>query len=158
MFGRSLFALMIVGMGLFILTIMLGPISKQVNELRTDAQTDTGLACTTGAAETSCTVTLTNKSAYEPSAPNWVVTETSPGSSDKTSSSILDSNLESVTISSLSNNTSYVFTVEYFKVNAEVQSATNLDSVLKRWNLLLVVGLMAVLVVGVGFSYNYARA
>ena len=158
MFGRSLFSLMIVGMGFFILTIMLGPISKQVNELRTDAQTDTGLACTTGAAETSCTATLSNQSAYEPTAPNWTVTETSPGSSDKTSSSTLDSNLTSVTISGLSNRTSYVFSIEYFKVNAEVNSATNLDSVLKRWNLLMVVGLMAILVVGVGFSYNYAKA
>ena len=96
MFGRSLFALMIVGMGFTILTVTLGPISKQVTELRTDGITETGLACTVGALETSCSVAFS--------------------------------------------------------------SATHLDSILKRWNLFIVVGLMGVMVVGIGLSYNYAKA
>jgi hypothetical protein len=159
MFGRSLFALMIVGMGFTILTVTLGPISKQVTELRTDGITETGLACTVGALETSCSVALSNKSAYESSAPNFKVTETSPSSVNRTSSSLLDpSTLENVTISSLSSGQAYVFTIEYFKVNAEVSAATHLDSILKRWNLFIVVGLMGVMVVGIGLSYNYAKA
>ena len=138
MFGKSLFSLVIIGFGFFILSVTILPISQRVNELRTEQQTDAALGCT-GNASGECTITLTNKSAYEPVAPNFSVTETSPGSINRTAQSILDSNLENV----------------YYKVDTTVASATHLDSILKRFNLILVVGTMAVLVVGVGISFNY---
>ena len=145
---------MIIGFGFFILSVTILPISQRVNELRTDTQQDTGLGCT-GTAANECLITLSNKSAYEPIAPNWTVTETSPGSVDRTAQSVLDSNLQNVTISGVVNGTPYVFTVDYYKVDTSVASATHLDSILKRFNLILVVGTMAVLVVGVGISFNY---
>lgn len=145
---------MIIGFGFFILSVTILPISQRVNELRTDTQQDTGLGCT-GTAANECLITLSNKSAYEPIAPNWTVTETSPGSVDRTAQSVLDSNLQNVTISGVVNGTPYVFTVDYYKVDTTVASATHLDSILKRFNLILVVGTMAVLVVGVGISFNY---
>ena len=154
MFGKSLFSLVIIGFGFFILSVTILPISQRVNELRTDTQQDTGLGCT-GTAANECLITLSNKSAYEPIAPNWTVTETSPGSVDRTAQAVLDSNLQNVTISGVVNGTPYVFTVDYYKVNTSVGSATHLDSILKRFNLILVVGTMAVLVVGVGISFNY---
>lgn len=157
MFSRSVFALVIIGFGFFVLSVMLLPISQRVNDLRTDTQTDNGLACTTAIAATSCIVTLSTESAYEPSAPNWTVTETSPGAGDKTADSTLGSNLQSVTISGLAGSTAYTFNATYFRVNTAVASATNLDSILKRFNLILTIGTMAVLVVGVGLSYNYSR-
>ena len=52
MVSKGLFALVIIGFGFFTLSVMILPISNQVNELRTDSQTDTALACTTGAAAT----------------------------------------------------------------------------------------------------------
>ena len=154
LFGKSLFSLVIIGFGFFILSVTILPISQRVNELRTDTQQDTGLGCT-GTAANECLITLSNKSAYEPIAPNWTVTETSPGSVDRTAQAVLDSNLQNVTISGVVNGTPYVFTVDYYKVNTSVGSATHLDSILKRFNLILVVGTMAVLVVGVGISFNY---
>ena len=154
LFGKSLFSLVIIGFGFFILSVTILPISQRVNELRTDTQQDTGLGCT-GTAANECLITLSNKSAYEPIAPNWTVTETSPGSVDRTAQSVLDSNLQNVTISGVVNGTPYVFTVDYYKVDTTVASATHLDSILKRFNLILVVGTMAVLVVGVGISFNY---
>lgn len=154
MFGKSLFSLVIIGFGFFILSVTILPISQRVNELRTDTQQDTGLGCT-GTAANECLITLSNKSAYEPIAPNWTVTETSPGTVDRTAQSVLDSNLQNVTISGVVNGLSYQFTVDYYKVDTTVASATHLDSILKRFNLILVVGTMAVLVVGVGISFNY---
>lgn len=149
-----MFSLVIVGFGFFILSIMFNPIASKVNNLRTDQQVDTGLACSTGSA-TSCTITLSQKSAYEPVAPNWEVLETSPGSVDRTSTSVLSNNLQDVTVSGLTASTSYVFTVDYFKVNASVANATSLDSILKRFNLLIVIGLLIILVVGAGLSFNF---
>lgn len=154
MFGKSLFSLVIIGFGFFILSVTILPISQRVNELRTDTQQDTGLGCT-GTPANECLITLSNKSAYEPIAPNWTVTETSPGTVDRTAQSVLDSNLQNVTISGVVNGLSYQFTVDYYKVDTTVASATHLDSILKRFNLILVVGTMAVLVVGVGISFNY---
>ncbi len=156
MVSKGLFALVIIGFGFFTLSVMILPISNQVNELRTDSQTDTALACSTGAAATSCTITLSSKSAYEPVAPNMTVTETSPGTGTK--SFILDSNLLDVAISGLSPSTSYQFTVNYFKVDPVVEGATSLDSILKRFNLILVIGTLIVLVVGVGLSFNYRNS
>ena len=142
-----MFSLVIVGFGFFILSIMFNPIASKVNNLRTDQQVDTGLACSTGSA-TSCTITLSV-------APNWEVLETSPGSVDRTSTSVLSNNLQDVTVSGLTASTSYVFTVDYYKVNASVANATSLDSILKRFNLLIVIGLLIILVVGAGLSFNF---
>ena len=86
-----------------------------------------------------------------------VVTETSPGSVIRTSTSILDSNLQDVTISGLANNLTYQFTIQYYKVDTVVENSTSLNSILKRFNLLIVLGTLAVLVVGVGLSFNYGR-
>ena len=158
MFGKSIMGLLVLGFGFLILTVTILPISNKVDDLRTDSVTDTGLACTTGASETYCTVTLSSVSAYEPVAPRFVVTETSPGSVVRTTTSVLNSNLSTVTISGLSTGTSYVFTIDYFKVDTAVQSATHLDSLLKRWNLFMVLGTLVVLVLGVGLSFNYQRA
>jgi len=151
------FSLVIVGFGFFILSIMFNPIASKVNDLRTDQQIDTGLACSTGSA-TECTVTLTEKSAYEPVAPNWTVTETSPGSVNRTATSVLSSNLQDVTVSGLTASTSYVFTIDYYKVDTNVENATSLNSVLKRFNLLIVIGLLIILVVGAGLSFNFVSS
>lgn len=158
MIKKGVIGLVIVAFGFFTLSVLILPISKQVNSLRTDTQTDVGLGCTTGVAATSCVVTLSNKSAYQPSAPNWEINETSPSSVDRTSTSSLGTNLLDVTISSLSPSTTYAFTIEYYKVDSAVQSATNLDSVLKRFNFLVVIGALIVLVVGVGLSFNMGNS
>ena len=157
MFNKSIIGFMVVAFGFLILTVTIFPISQKVNALRTSSITDTGLACATGAGETTCTVTLTNKSAYEPVAFNGSVTETSPSTVIRTSTSILNSSLNTITISGLTQSTSYLFDVEYFKVSDAVAGATHLDSLLKRFNLLFVVGTLLVLVIGVGLSFSYGR-
>jgi len=153
MVSKGILGLVVVGFGFFILSVMILPISQQVQDLRTDPQSDS-LACTTGAAATSCTVTLSNKSAYEPAAPNYDVEETSPSTINRTEDSTLGANLLDVSISGLAPSTSYSFTIDYYKVAATVQSATNLDSILKRFNFLVVIGALIILVGGVGLSFN----
>ena len=157
MLSKGLFSLVIVGFGFFILSVMIPSISSKVNNLRTDQVTETLLQCSTLPTTTECTVQLANKSAYEPISPRIVVTETSPGSVIRTSTSILDSNLQDVTISGLANNLTYQFTIQYYKVDTVVQNSTSLNSILKRFNLLIVLGALAVLVVGVGLSFNYGK-
>ena len=76
---------------------------------------------------------------------------------DQLPTSVLNSSLNTITISGLTQSTSYLFDVEYFKVSDSVASATHLDSLLKRFNLLFVVGTLLVLVIGVGLSFNYGR-
>ena len=157
MIKQAVFSLVIVGFGFFILSIMFNPIATKVNALRTDPQTDTPLACTTSSVETSCVVLLSEKSAYEPVSPNWEVLQIFPTSANKTSSSVLAADLQSVTVSGLSISTDYEFTVDYFIVNPSVADATSLNSILKRFNLLLVIGLLIILVVGTGLSFNVSN-
>lgn len=157
MFSKSIIGFVVVAFGFLILTVTIFPISQKVNALRTTQLTDTGLACATGVGETSCTVTLSATSAYEPVAFNGVITETSPSSVVRTNTSVLNSNLNTVTISGLTQSTSYLFNVEYYKVTDSVANATHLDSLLKRFNLLFVVGTLLVLVIGVGLSFNYGK-
>ena len=151
-------ALLVVGFGFLILATLIYPISQQVKTLRTEPVTDTNLSCTTTGADTFCTVTLSETSAFEPVAPQFIVTETSPGSVVRTGTSVLNSNLNTVTVSGLSTTTAYLFTMEYFMVDSTIQTATHLDSLLKRWNLILVLGTLVVLVLGVGLGFNYRPA
>ena len=159
MFNKTIIGFIVVAFGFLILSVTIFPISQKVNSLRTAQVTDTGLACATGVGETSCTVTLSALSAYEPIAftGNAVVSETRPSSVVRTSTTVLNSNLNTITIQGLTQSTSYLFNVEFYKVADSVAGATHLDSLLKRFNLIFVIGTLLVLVVGVGLSFNYGR-
>ena len=159
MFNKTIIGFIVVAFGFLILSVTIFPISQKVNSLRTAQVTDTGLACATGVGETSCTVTLSALSAYEPIAftGNAVVSETSPSSVVRTSTTVLNSNLNTITIQGLTQSTSYLFNVEFYKVTDSVANATHLDSLLKRFNLIFVIGTLLVLVVGVGLSFSYGR-
>ena len=153
MLKKGLLGLIVVGFGFFILSILLLPISNQVQELRTDAVQDVGLSCTTDVSG-DCPLVLSRKSAYEPIAPNWFIMETSPTSSDKTANGQLNSDLINISMTGLTPSIAYQFTVDYYAVNATVASATSLDSILKRFNMILTIGVLITLVVGVGLSFN----
>ena len=140
MFNKTIIGFIVVAFGFLILSVTIFPISQKVNSLRTAQVTDTGLACATGVGETSCTVTLSALSAYEPIAftGNAVVSEASPSSVVRTSTTVLNSNLNTITIQGLTQSTSYLFNVEFYKVADSVAGATHLDSLLKRFNLIFV--------------------
>ena len=158
MFKKSLFSLVIIGFGFFILSVTILPISQKVNELRTTYEQEAGLQCD-GQSDNTCSFTLqSGKSAYEPIDPNWEVLETFPNNVDRTNSATLNSNLEDVLISGLVDGQAYIFTVNYYTVDSSVAEAKHLDPILKRFNLILVIGTMAVLVVGVGISFNYGAS
>ena len=142
MFNKTIIGFIVVAFGFLILSVTIFPISQKVNSLRTAQVTDTGLACATGVGETSCTVTLSALSAYEPIAftGNAVVSETSPSSVVRTSTTVLNSNLNTITIQGLTQSTSYLFNVEFYKVADSVAGATHLDSLLKRFNDFFVIG------------------
>ena len=58
MFNKTIIGFVVVSFGFLILSGTIFPISQKVNSLRTAQVTDTGLACATGVAETSCTETI----------------------------------------------------------------------------------------------------
>lgn len=153
MFRLTLMAFFVVGFFFIAVTIMMPTIGLTVKDLRTDAQQDpTG--CQTLAAETSCTFTLSNKSAFQPSAPNWSIMMTAPVSLDVTANSVLAADLQTVTVSNLTENTTYTFTADYYKVNASVASTSYLDDVLKRYPFIIVMGGLLVVVLGIGKGFS----
>ena len=153
MFRLTLMAFFVVGFFFIAVTVMMPTIGSAVKDLRTDTQED-NKPCATGVGETSCTITLDNKSAFQPSTPNWTVLMTSPLSQDVTSNSVLSNNLQTVTISGLTASTpNYSFKVTYYKVNASVDQASYLDDVLKRYPFFIVMGGLLVVVLGVGKGF-----
>ena len=104
----------VVALTILVLTllVMLPDISRLLEDARTTPATDTGLACATGAADTSCVVSLSAVHQYSTTA-QMTVTETSPGAGDVTASSSLAVNRSDVTVSSLATSTAYTFNVSY---------------------------------------------
>ena len=153
MFRLTLMAFFIVGFFFIAVTIMMPTVGTTVKDLRTDAQQDSK-PCSTQTAETSCSFTLDHKSAFQPSGPNWNILMTAPVTLDVTANSILAADLTTVTVSNLTQNTSYTFQADYYKVNASVASASYLDDVLKRYPFIIVMGGLLVVVLGIGKGFS----
>ena len=90
---------------------VLPTIASESETLRTEDVTETGLACSTGAA-TSCSITLAQAHAHG-NTDHMVVTETSPASTTVTSQTSVGTNRETLTITGLAISTSYIFDVAY---------------------------------------------
>ncbi len=130
------------GFGFVILAAALPDIVNRSETVRTNTTQETGKGCSTGVGQSSCDVTLIASHAYADTTA-MVVTETSPGSADRTSnSSISASDRVTVTVSGLSASTAYVFTIDYAIVDPSVSGP--LGQLLASLPLLLVVGLVAV--------------
>jgi hypothetical protein len=139
--------LMLVGaliFGMFFALAALPSIVSESEETRTQPAQDVGLMCATGALETSCAVTLTTPHQYATTA-FMTVQETSPGSVDRTSTSSLAANRETVTVASLASGQAYVFTVDYMEKATNVSE--NLNDILRLMPLILIVGFVVLVLV-----------
>jgi hypothetical protein len=124
-----------------ILTQAFPDLWNEVEDHRAVAVADTGSGCTTGAAETECSFSLSEESAYATTF-GITVTETSPGSADWTDSTTLALDRTTVTISGLAGSTAYLFDVDYKGVNPDLSDDAN--NLLERFALVMVGGIVLV--------------
>ncbi len=117
-------------------------------DLRTDPAQDVALACATGAGETLCDITLAAVHEYHDTS-FMTVTETLQGDGDVTANSYLDTRSQQiVTVSGLTQNTAYQFTVDYAAQAANISD--EMGDVLKQTPVLIALAFLVALVGGLG--------
>ncbi len=138
-YGSAAVGILVLALGLMALLVMFPEIVSLSESARTQAAQDVALGCTSDTSG-ACTITLT--SAHEYSTPAFMtVTETSPGSVDRTAATTVGVNRITLGITGLDTSpTAYTFTVDYIERNALVSAGTN--EFLSRLPLILVIGLM----------------
>ncbi len=152
MLKTGLSAVLSIGFGFAILAAMLPDIVDRSETVRTNTSQETGLNCSTGVGEMSCDVTLTAMHAY-PNTTAMTVTETSPGSADRTALSSLNaSDRTTLSVGGLSASTAYTFTVDFAVVDSNVSGSLN--QLLASLPLLLVVGLLAIVTFAVAKTFS----
>ena len=119
-------------------------VADLVNTARTDPTTQTGLTCTTDGAG-ACTITLADAHMHSDTS-GMTVTETSPSSADRTTDTTVGADRVTLSLTGLASTTTYTFTVDYEKVDAQASTATGLPDFL---NLAPIIFVLMMLVVGV---------
>ena len=138
---------------LFTILILFPDIVSLSETARTQAATSTP-GCTSDTAGV-CTITLDSDHQYSTTT-FMTVTETSPGSADRTSGTTVGSDRAILTVTGLNTTpTAYLFSVDYLERNALVSEATN--EVLARIPLILVIGALAVGIAGSIASWAVMR-
>ena len=139
MIGRTITTVIALGLLVVALLVMLPEISQLLEAARTDASTETGLTCNTGAS-TSCSITLAAAHQYADTT-SMTVTETSPGSVVRTDTTIVAADSVTLAISGLTTATAYAFTVDY-----AIRAANITDGVADLMRVFI--PLLAILLVG----------
>ena len=144
MFLKAVGAILTLGMAFAVLAIMLPDIVTGAESARTENAAEV-LGCTTGVAIPACDVNLTlGEHAYADTTA-MTVTETSPGAGDRTAGTTVGVDRVTLTIASLSaTSTPFIFDVDYKIVDPDV--STLLNSILSRFGILIVLGLLGVMV------------
>ncbi len=127
--------------GLAILLAILPDLVNLNERTRTAAASDTGSTCTTGSGETSCSFNLADPHEYS-NTTQMTVNETSPSSVDRTGSTTVESNRQTLTVAGLTESTVYLFDVTY-KERAENVS-DGLNDFMRQLPVLVVLGFFAV--------------
>jgi len=135
---------------------LFGDIINASESARTDPATDSGLICTTGAAETSCQLTLTDEHQYAYT-DQMTVLEISPGTQDRTAESTIDPvGRVTVTVASLATSTPYTFDVTYAVLAAGVSEG--MGNMLGFMPVLLPMVLIASVLLGVAAMLGIFRS
>jgi hypothetical protein len=137
MIRNGLIVVLMMGFGFIVLAVTLPDIMGHVEAARTNAATEIDV-CTTNA-NGDCVIGLSAAHANSDSA-GLFITETSPGSGDRSSNGELQSNLQTINMSGLTALTAYTFTLDYLVVDANVSGSLN--QLLTAFPILLVVGLL----------------
>ncbi len=132
-------------LGIFgLVSIMLAilPDLIDLNEAkRTDDAAETGLVCSTGVGQSSCNIVLAVKHQYSDTT-QMTVTETSPSSVDRTSTTTVDPDRVTLIVGGLVASTAYTFNVDYKQIAANVSDGLN--DFLRQVPVLVVIGIFAV--------------
>jgi hypothetical protein len=141
---------------IFIMPLLFGAFPNVLESLglaRSAATSEAGLGCSTGVGETACSVTLAAASAFD-GMDLVTVTETSPGSADRTGDSALAENGVTLTVGNLAPSTAYTFGVSYRTVRDGVPAALNAAM---QGPLQVLLGFAGVLVV-IAIYYGVAKS
>ena len=114
---------------------------SEVEEARTADVTESSKSCSTGAGVTECSFSLLQENAYN-NTHGLTITETSPGSADRSASASIAMERKQVTVAGLTPSTSYVFDVEFKGVNPALSDDAN--NLLERFALVVVGGIVLV--------------
>lgn len=158
MLVKAVLGALVLSFATVIITVTLPAIAENISDVRTEASQETGLGCSTGVGETSCSVTLAAEHAY-PDTTDMTVTETSPGSADWTSATTVGTDRATLTVTGLTASTSYTFTVDYRAVAANIGDPLNsvLTFVPFLWGLGGVLLVAVAVVVGLGMYISKRR-
>ncbi len=139
-FASTAVGILVLGIGLMALLVMFPEIISLNETARTQPAQNVAVGCTSDTAGV-CTVTITSGHEYSTNA-FMTVTETSPGSVDRTAGTTPQTDRTMLTVTGLSTTpTAYTFTVDYMERNALLSEGAN--EFLSRLPLILVIGLMA---------------
>ena len=122
---------------MIVLAVILPDVMDAAETARTELATQTGMSCTPGAGETSCDVTLDTEHAYAIT-DGMTVTETAPGSTDRTDDTTVGADRLTLTIAGLTALQPYTFTVEHRVVDPTVSPQA--AGLVERFGFLLIVG------------------
>lgn len=142
MFRAAVGAVATLGLAFAFLVVLLPDIISGAEAARTEDASE-ALNCSTGVSDTSCDLSLTDEHAYAGTT-ELTVTETSPGSGDRTSDSTVGTDRVTITVASLATSTAYQFDVDHRIVDPNVSAM--LDGVMSRFGILIVLGLLGVMV------------
>ena len=151
MFVRAIIGALVFIFVVTLVIAVLPTIASEVTDVRTDPSSQVGLGCSTGVGETSCTLTLAADHAF-PDTSAMTVTETAPGSVDRTSTTTVQTDRSMITIAGLTASTAYTFDVDYVVVAANV--STELNAMLTFLPFIIGVGafILVVAAVIIGFG------
>ncbi len=126
-----------------VLAIILPSIVSQSEGIRTVDAEAAGLTCTTPVGITTCSTTLPTEHEYT-NTTRMTVTETNPGSVDRTATTTVGSDRVTLTITGLAANTVYTITVGYAEQAAGISNSLN--GLLRVMPVLLLLGGFGVVV------------
>lgn len=111
---------------------------------RTASASDAGSTCTTGVGETSCSFNLSTPHEYSDTT-QMTVNETSPSSVDRTSTTTVAANRQTLTVSGLGSSTVFLFNVDY--KDRAVNVSSGLNDFMRQIPVLVIIGFFAVVVI-----------
>ena len=131
-------------LGMMLVLGQLPTIVPLAEDARTDDASESALVCTTGAAATACSFTLAQIHEYNDTT-QMTVTETAPGSVDRTANTTVASDRVTLTVASLATSTAYTFTTAYKIQAADISGPLN--DLLRFLPLLIPLGLVALVLI-----------
>jgi subtilase family serine protease len=138
--------------GLFLMGYLyvafLPTIITNTDDLRSVPTVEAGKSCTTTGAGV-CTLAL-DGTTFKFDTEGMTVTETSPGAANRTSSTTVSADRESISIAGLTPATGYIFTVEYQAIDTTL--TPGFAPALRITPLLMIVVVVAAIVAAVGFT------